>query len=81
MTSYAFHNTEWAYSLFGEIENWDYNGFVETEFITKENVKWLSRNLLLTNKLEASAVFTPELIEKFEDDTVDDFIKWYSCSK
>ena len=81
MASYAFHNTEWAYNLFGQIENWDYNGFVETEFITKENVKWVSRDLLLTNKLEASMVFTPALIEKFASDTADDFVKWCSCSK
>jgi hypothetical protein len=81
MASYAFHNTEWACSLFEQMENWDYNGFVETEFITKENLKWFSGKLLLMNKLEASTVFTPALIEKFAHDTVDDFVKWCSCLK
>ena len=79
MGSYAFHNTEWAYKLFEQMENWDYNGFVETEFIKKENVKWFSCKLLLANKSDASKVFTPTLIEKFADDTADEFIKWRSC--
>ena len=81
MGSYAFHNTKWAHNLFEQMENWDFNGFVETEFITKENVKWFSGKLLLANKLEASTVFTPSLIEKFAQDTADDFVKWYSCLK
>ena len=81
MGSYAFHNTEWAYSLFEQMENWDYNGFVETEYITKKNVKWFSGKLLLANKLEASKIFTPALIEKFTDDTADAFVKWCSCLK
>ena len=81
MGSYAFHNTKWAHSLFEQMENWDFNGFVVTEFITKENVKWFSGKLLLANKLEASTVFTPSLIEKFAQDTADDFIKWCSCLK
>ena len=79
MTSYAFHNTEWAYELFKQIENWNYDGFAETGFITKENVKWVSSELLITNKLEASTIFSPALIENFTNDTADDFIKWYSC--
>jgi len=79
MGSYAFHNTEWAYDLLKQIENWDYNGFSETEFITKDNVKWVSCELLFANKLEASAVFTPALVEKFADDTANDFVKWCSC--
>jgi len=73
MGSYAFHNTEWAYELWEQMENWDYNGFVETEFITKENVKWASIKWFFENKLEASAVFTPEIIEKFADDTAEEF--------
>jgi hypothetical protein len=81
MNSYAFHNTEWAYSLLGQIENWDYNGFVETKFITKENVKWVSRNLLLMNKLEASVVFTPALVENFINDTANDFVEWSFFAK
>jgi len=40
INSYAFHNTEWAYSLFEKMEKWDFNGFVETEYIKQEDVKW-----------------------------------------
>ena len=79
MTSFAFHNTDWAYNLLRQIENWDFNGFTETEFVTKDNVKWVSSELLVNNKLEASAVFTPALIEKFANDIADDFAKWCSC--
>ena len=81
MGSYAFHNTEWAYNLFEQMENWDYNGFEETEFITRENVKWLSCELLLANRLAATTVFTPALIEAFAHNTANDFVKWYSCLK
>jgi len=35
--------------------------------------KWLSEN-----KLEQSAAFPPELIEKFASETAGDFIKWLS---
>jgi len=80
IVSYAFYNTEWAYDLYEQLENWDCAGFVETEFITKENIKerilsakkWLSEN-----KLEPSEAFPPELIEKFANDTADSFIKWF----
>ena len=79
MDSYAFHNTEWAYELWGQMENWDYDGFVETEFITKENLKeFVICKWKLENKFEASAVFTPALIERFADDTAKDFVKWFS---
>jgi hypothetical protein len=82
MVSYAFHNTEWAYSLYEQMENWDYSGFVETEFITKENVKnWVSCKWMLANKLDLSAVFPPSLIDKFADDTANDFNKWVSDNK
>jgi len=81
MTSYAFYNTEWAFDLFKQMENWDYAGFADTEFITKEISKeWVSSSIkwLSDNKLEPSAAFPPELIEKFADDTADGFIKWLS---
>jgi len=81
MSAYAFHNTEWAYKLLEQMELWDGCGFVETEFITKENIysyihrirKWH-----IENKLNASTAFSPELIEKFATDTADDFNKWFS---
>ena len=77
MVSYAFHHTEWAYELWEQMENWDYNGFVETEFITKEKVKnWVSCKWMLANKLDSSLVFTPALIDKFASDTAEDFNKW-----
>ena len=63
------------------MENWDYHGFVETEFITKENVKERIsgyRKWLIANKLESSAAFTPALLEKFADDTAEDFNEWFS---
>jgi len=82
ITAYAFHNTEWAFELYKQLENWDCGGFVEIEFITEENIKEFisrSKKWQIENKLEASAAFPPPLIEKFANDTADDFIKWYSC--
>ena len=84
ITSYAFHNTEWAYSLYEQLEHWDSTGFVENESITKENIKEFitrSKKWQIENKLEPSTEFPPPLIEKFANDTADDFIKWFSVLK
>ena len=81
ITSYAFHNTEWADDLYKQLENWDYTGFAETEFITKENITdsiRRNRKWQIENKLESSSAFPPALIEKFANDTADDFIKWFA---
>lgn len=83
MVSYAFHNTEWAYELWEKMDlcaNFDY---IETDCITKENVKLLinrQRKWLMENKLEPSEIFPPVLIEKFAYDTAKDFSKWLSCT-
>jgi len=82
MVSYAFHNTEWAYDLYMQMESWDYSGFIETEFITKEDIKLSIQSMhkwVMENKLESSSSFPPALIEKFAVDTADDFMKWCSC--
>jgi len=79
MVSYAFHHTEWAYSLYVEMDNWDFNGFVETELISKADIKeWVSYDWMMANKLESSAVFTPELLDKFAYETAREFDKWFS---
>jgi len=81
MTSYAFYTTEWAAEHYNQMENDDYSDFVDTEFITKENtMEWVSsaKKWLSVNRLESSEVFPPELVEKFANDTADDFAKWFS---
>ena len=78
--SYAYHNTEWAYNLFKQMENWNYNNFIETEYIKQEVVRWFipwKHKWCMENKLSSSSVFPPVLIEKFVDDTVKDFNKWW----
>ena len=82
--SYVYHNTEWAYSLLKQMENWDYSGFTETEFISKDCVelaieehhKWL-----IENKFDLPSVFPPPLVEKLVDSTAEDFNKWVSNLK
>ena len=84
ITAYAFHNTYWAHDLYEQLERWDYDGFVETEFIKKENVKDYirsSRKWHMENKLEPSTVFPPELIEIFAGNTAMDFSKWLTDLK
>ena len=88
--SYAFHiqYAEWTHNLYEKMQNWDYSGFIETEFIKKDNVKSYFQNVKsylqkihkwsMENKIEASSVFTPILIEKFVNDTANDFNKWFS---
>jgi hypothetical protein len=81
INSYAYHNTEWAYSLFKEMENWDYGGYVETEYIDKEDIKWFiswKHEWCMKNKLASSSVFPPALVEKFVDDMAEDFKIWLS---
>jgi len=81
MTSFAFHNSEWAYSLYEQLGKWNYANFVETEFIKKENIaEYIARNIkwFNENNLEESLVFPQALIEKFTSDTASDFIKWFS---
>jgi hypothetical protein len=84
INSYAYHNTEWAYSLYKEMENWDYNGFIETEFISKDDVKWMipyRHERTIANKLASSTVFPPALVEKLVDETAEEFNKWFSNLK
>ena len=81
MTSYAYYNTEWAFKLYEQMENWDYTGFVDVEFVTNEVAQeWVlsAKKWLSENKLEQSAAFPPELIDKFANETADDFIRWLS---
>jgi len=82
--SYAYHNTEWAYSLYKKMENWDFSGFIETEFITKDDIKSRIQShhkWLIANKLDSSTVFPPALVEKLVDDTAEEFNKWFSNLK
>lgn len=81
INSYVYYNTEWANSLFKEMENWDYSRYIETEFIVKDDIKrfisW-DHEQLMKNRLDSSSVFPPPLIEKLVNDTVEDFSKWFS---
>ena len=82
--SYAYHNTEWAYSLYKEMEIWDYDGFVETLSISKDDVKWMipyRHERIIANKLDSSMVFPPVLVEKYVDETAEEFNKWFSNLK
>jgi hypothetical protein len=80
INSYAYQNAEWAYSLYKQMENWDYDGFVETESISKDDVKWMipyRHERTMTNKLAFSTVFPPALVEKLVDETAEEFSKWF----
>ena len=84
INSYAYHNTEWAYSLYKKMENWDYSGFIETEYIKQEDVKLSiqgQHKWLIENKLDSSSVFPPAFVEKLVNDTAEDFNKWFSNLK
>lgn len=80
MTAYAFHNTDWAYHLWEQMELCDGTNFIETEFISKDDVKLLiqhQRKWQMENKLDSSLAFPTALIEKFADDTSDTFNEWF----
>jgi len=80
ITAFAFHNTEWACNLYNQLEHWDYNGFIETEFIKEASVRdyiCSSKKWHVNNDLGTSEAFPPDLIEKFANDVVADFSEWY----
>ena len=80
MASYGFHANEWVRDMYSQLQNWDCGGFVETEFITPQGIlEHINRGAtwLPKNKLEASAVFPPALVAKFENDTADEFVEWF----
>ena len=82
--SYAYHNTEWAYSLYEEMENWDYSGFSKTDFITRDDLKSAimeHRQWLIENKFDLPSVFPPSFVEKFVDSSAEDFNRWFSNLK
>ena len=81
MGSYAFHNTDWACGLWERMVLCDEYDFVETEYITKEDVKLLVYNQhkwQRENKLASSSSFPPTLVNKFVYDTADDYNKWFT---
>lgn len=81
ITAYAFHSISWALELYEQLEQWNYDGFIETEYIKEENVKdyiHTTKKWQMDNKLEPSLAFPPELIEKFANDTAEDFKKWFA---
>ena len=80
ISAYAFHNTEWAYELWEQMDLCDTFDYVEMPFIAKENInEFICRNKKwhIENKLEPSTEFPPALVEKFANDTADDFTKWF----
>ena len=84
ISAHAFHNTEWAYELWEQMDLYDMFDYVETPFTAKENIReFIHRNKKwhIENKLESSAKFPPELIENFANDTADNFIKWFIRSE
>jgi len=63
MVAYAFHNTEWAYELWERMDLCDDYDFIETDYITKEDVKsliYVQRKWQMENKLASSSAFPPE---------------------
>jgi hypothetical protein len=79
INSYAYHNSEWAKSLFNEMENWDYNDFIETEYIMKEDVKWYipyAHERTAMNKPTESLIFPQGLYDRFVNETVAGFDEW-----
>jgi hypothetical protein len=79
ITSYAFHNTAWAYDLWKQMAESDIPGFVELKSIHKDDLREViaaARKWQTENKLEPSAVFPPEMIAQFVDETVSEFAEW-----
>lgn len=79
--SYAFYNTEWAYELWEQMDLCDNFNYVETEFITKENIKAMIkhwRKWKMENKIGPSTAFPPEVIENFVIDAANAFKEWCS---
>jgi hypothetical protein len=61
------------------MENWDFNGFIETEYIKLEDVKWYipyAHERTAMNKPTESLIFPQTLYDKFVDITAKGFDEW-----
>ena len=77
-----FHNTEWSYKLWEQMELLcDTFDFAETDYISTHDIKSFianRRKWQTENKAESPSLFSPNMIDKFVNDTADDFDKWFS---
>jgi len=81
---YLYHNTDWAYELWEQMDLCDDFDFVETKFIVKDNIKDLIKgyrgrrrnNWEIETKIKPSTEFHLLLINKFADDVVAYFNNW-----
>jgi len=77
----AFHNTEWSYQLWEQMELCENYDFIETEYILKNEIRSFINNRRkwqMENKALSASIFTPSIIDKFVNDTVNDFNNWTS---
>ena len=78
----AFHNTEWSYELWEQMELLcDSFDFTETEYILKNDIKSFINNRRkwqMENKALSLSEFSPYMIDKFVNDTANDFNYWIS---
>jgi hypothetical protein len=77
----AFHNTEWSYEIWKKMGQCDLFDFAETEYLSKNDIKSFINNRKkwqMENKALSDSLFTPEIIDKFVNDTASVFNDWIS---
>jgi len=79
---YAFRSNEWICEILKQMEVWDTSGYVETDYITAKEigyfVKGWRKGLQSSKQREISTEFSPPVIERFMNDTIQEFKEWYS---
>jgi hypothetical protein len=78
----TFRNNEWISDILKQMEVWDTSSYVETDYITPKDigmfVKGWRKGLQSAKQTEISSEFSPLVIERFMNDTVEEFNVWYS---
>jgi hypothetical protein len=79
VSSYAFHNTNWAKQLWADMDLFDVDSYGNTPGASASDVKkyfadrykWHNENIT-----EPSKVFSPSLIEEFASACAEQYFKW-----
>lgn len=78
-SGYEFHHTDWAKSLWEQINSFNESGYGKIPGATaKELKRFITRNYkwYIDNNTEPSTAFTPELVHNFINELAEEYSRW-----
>lgn len=79
VASHTFHNTTWAREIWDEMDMIDVSKYGKIQMATADDIKThiaRTKKWHTENVLQASKIFTPELIADFVNETASSFLQW-----